>query len=224
LALNSHYLHRSSIRRCIVLVALLFLGQTLPSQDFRGDQAKALADAMLSQTGLRLPSGVPDIFSLISREESSSVCEEIDVRWVSLPGSSPLPLNKALSLQSAQKFSQLARREHAGCAPPFYRTADFPSAQFIVFGTSPSGEIRGLHAERDPRELIAECPELGGEKSTPDTVCGIMLKPDITASIHMPHDDQITQLLFFIRRFESQSASHLQRVGSLGLVSGKGSP
>lgn len=209
----------TKLGRHLALVFLLLLCPRLIPQDFYQDQTKAVANAMLTKTGLHLPKGMPDILSLIDHQSKQSECEVIDVRWISLPGSDSIPANRTSALSYPQTFSQVARRRHSGCDRASYRAypSDFPFVQFIVFGTTNEGEIRGLHADRDPREWIAECPELFGGKSTADTVCGVMVRPEVTASIHMPQDKQITLLVFFLRRFTTPNEWDLERLGALDL-------
>jgi hypothetical protein len=212
---------RESILLLVVFVWIALFDQTCQAQGVMPVQSKSVAEAMLSQTGLHLPKGTSDIVSFIAMQGAETQCESIDVRWVSLPGNDLIPSQEAMRIRSAQSFSLLARRAILPiCDPKSYRAfvSDLPWAEFIAFGTTRKDEIRGLYFIRDPRLIIAECPELFGGKSTPETRCGPFINPKISVSVTMPSDPELSRLVFVVKVFTGRDEWHLERLGVLELA------
>jgi hypothetical protein len=199
---------------------MALVDQTCPAQGVMEEQFK-VAEAMLTQTGLHLPKDIPDIMSFIKIQGANTECESIDVHWVSWPGKELLTRQEAFRVHSPQSFTLKSRRAVLpSCDPKSYRAfaSDFPIAEIIVFGTTEKDEIRGLHVMRDPRSIIAECPELWGGKSTPETRCGEFIRPEAIVSVAMPRDPALARLVFFARIFTGPGQWHLERLGILDLA------
>ena len=207
-----------------VFVSIALSIQASAAQGALDDESKAVVQAMLTQTGLHLSGDTPDILTLITKQGAQTACDEIDVKWVSLPGQkSLLTPTEACQLRLPQSFSLLTRRVFPQCDPKSYRTwlGDLRYSRLIVFGTTQDSEIRGLDFGRDPREMIAECPELFGGKSTPETRCGILIDPEAIANLIIPRDPALTRLVFFFRTFTGREQWHLERLGELELSQSK---
>lgn len=212
---------RYSLLLLVVTAILMLPDQNCQAQSDFEDQIKMLADAMVSQTGLHVRQGAPDILGFIKIQGSNPECEVIDVHWVSLPGKELIPAEEADRIRSSQSFSLGARRTVLpSCDPKSYQAfpSEFPNSRFIVFGTTAKNEIRGLHVGTDPRVRIVECPELFGEKSKPETKCGPFVEPQTMVSVTMPHDPELVRLIFFAKVITGQNQWHLERLGTLDLA------
>jgi tetratricopeptide (TPR) repeat protein len=183
-----------------------------------------LSAAMLAQTGLHLPQGTRDIMSFIQSQGTSMDCETITVRWISLPGSNAIPSQDARRVSFPQSFTVKGRSPaRHDCKENSYRarasTLD-QTLKLAIFGTTETGEIRGLHvigAGGDPRMSISECPELFGGKSTPETRCGEFISPEADIGVVMPLNPALTRLVFFERVYTAPLQWHFERLGSLDL-------
>jgi tetratricopeptide (TPR) repeat protein len=193
------------------------------SAQFRSE----LSAAMLAQTGLHLPQNIPDIVNFIENQRARTPCETVEVQWVSLPGNKMLPYPEARTQQVsfAQTFTAKGRRPvMPQCGPNSYRArvSDLDqSLALAIFGTTDTGEIRGLHiigAGGDPRMMIAECPELFGGKSTAETKCGQFMMPETEMAIAMPVDPTLTRLVFFERVYTAPDQWHFERLGAVNVL------
>jgi hypothetical protein len=204
-----------------VLMLLALFNLTSAAQVVLDDESKGVVDAMLTQTSLHLSGDTPDILTFIENQGAKTVCDAIDVHWVSLPGQKwPLTTSEANQLHLPQSFSLQTRRALPPCDWKSYGMMphEFRFSRLIIFGATQAGEIRSLYLSLDPRWIIAECPGLGGGRSTPETRCGILINPEATVNVIIPRDTALTRLVFYFREFTGREQWHLERLGELALV------
>jgi hypothetical protein len=205
----------------LMLLAQISLTSAAQAQVALDDESKAVVDAILTQTGLHLPGGTLDILSFIEKQGANTECDAIDVHWISFPGQkSPLTVSEASQLHLPQSFSLEARRALPQCHRNSYGMwpHEFRFSRLIVAGADQLGEIRSLYLSLDPRWMVAECPELFGGTSTPETRCGNMINPEATINVVIPRDAALTRLVFYFREFKGREQWHLERLGELKLV------
>jgi hypothetical protein len=203
---------------CAVL--LFGLAITGGAQDVYNDQTHRTAEAMLTDTDVKLPEGVKDIFAFVAKQDTESNCETIQVNWIALPGhKGALPAKEARELNLPQTLRYVDRKSLARCGRASYRTelAMFPYMNLAIFGMNHRAELLGLHVEQDPREMIVECPELFGGKSTAETKCGIFIMPETTVGVRMPRNPDIEKLEFYLRVYKDANSWHFEKVGEVRL-------
>jgi hypothetical protein len=210
-----------SLHGLSALASIFFLAFQLPavkSQDFYSTQIQHVSEAVTSQTGLTLPTSSENLRDFISIQMQSN-CEAMDIKWTALPGHrGPLPEKEAERLNLPQTFAFEGRPQQLGYKPVCrVDTAGLPFFGVIIFGTTRSGEIRGMQAGSDPRRMIVECPELFGGMSTPETKCGYFIMPEASLRVIMPQDPEIERLEFFTRTYDDAGHWHLVKAGTLKL-------
>jgi hypothetical protein len=202
-----------------IITAFLWQTSICKGQDYYEKEARDAVEAIATQTGLTLPSLIKDVDSFLEQQRKLS-CEAIDIKWTILPGQkSPMPAKEAEQLNLPQSFAFESKPKNIGYRPGCGVTGlSFAFFKVIVIGTTRRGQIRGLHVVTgDPRQMIVECPEIFGEKSTSETKCGYFTVPEAIVRVIMPKDSGVEELVFFTRVFTKPEEWHLERVGSVSL-------
>jgi hypothetical protein len=178
---------------------------------------------VLKQSGLHLPDEVPSLIEFVAKQGAQTDCESISVEWTSLPGSKKLAREAdADGPDFPETLSMASRKSFSICDVKTYRTfpATIPFFDFVVFGVSADGTIRGFQMTTDPRLNIVDCFVVPGLKQLPNDQCGRFIWGKGLVEIWMPRDPEIARLIFFVRKYDSPPGYwHIVRVGSVDLPS-----
>ena len=96
---------------CVSLAVFAFLSSPAGSlsQDIYNKEAHRVAEAIRTQTGLKLPPDIKDVFALVARQGAQENCAEIEFKWISAPGRKQL-----LTKKEAEELGRLHELELLG--------------------------------------------------------------------------------------------------------------